>query len=229
MQNWKRRLSEIGEVETFDYDYMRAGRKRPDPLPQLIAAHRKALEAARERHQPDSTFLVGKSMGGRIGCHVSLEEKVDSLVCLGYPLCAMGDRTKLRDEVLRALTTPILSVQGTRDPLWPLHLLEPARTDMNAPHFLHVVEGADHSLRLSMRQLQPPGETQEDVDEKVFKTIADFVSNLVLTDSSRTWKRCGFVAIARRRAADGQTCGYGFVCGMRASRVHTTFHLNGEA
>ena len=67
MQDWKRRLSEIGEVETFDYDYMRAGRKRPDPLPQLIAAHRAALEEAREKHQPDSTFLIGKSMGGRIG------------------------------------------------------------------------------------------------------------------------------------------------------------------
>ena len=127
MQNWKRRLSEIGEVETFDYDYMRAGRKRPDPLPQLIAAHRKALEAAREKHQPDSTFLIGKSMGGRIGCHVSLEEKVDGLVCLGYPLCAMGDRTKLRDEVLRAMTTPILFVQGTRDALCPLDLLEHVR------------------------------------------------------------------------------------------------------
>ena len=48
MQNWKRRLSEIGEVETFDYDYMRVGRKRPDPLPQLIAAHREALEDVRE-------------------------------------------------------------------------------------------------------------------------------------------------------------------------------------
>ena len=92
MQNWKRHLSEIGEVETFDYDYMRAERKRPDALPQLIAAHRAALEAAREKYQPDSIFLIGKSMGGRIGCHVSLEEKVDGLVCLGYPLCAMGDR-----------------------------------------------------------------------------------------------------------------------------------------
>src|SRR5262249_37273759 len=186
MQNWKRRLSEIGEVETFDYDYMRAGRKRPDPLPQLIAAHRKALEAARERHQPDSTFLVGKSMGGRIGCHVSLEEKVDSLVCLGYPLCAMGDRTKLRDEVLRALTTPILFVQGTRDPLCPLDLMERVRAGMQAPNFLHVVEGGDHSLRLSKRQLQATGETQEDVDQKIFRAVADFVSNLVSTDSSRT-------------------------------------------
>ena len=178
MQNWKRRLSEIGEVETFDYDYMRAGRKRPDRLPQLIAAHRKALEAAREKHQPASIFLIGKSMGGRIGCHVSLEEKVDGLVCLGYPLCAMGDRTKLRDEVLRALTTPILFVQGTRDALCPLDLLEQVRADMKAPNFLHVVEGGDHSLRVPKRQLQAMGETQEDVDQRAFQAISKFISIL---------------------------------------------------
>ena len=181
MQNWKRRLSEIGEVETFDYDYMRAGRKRPDPLPQLIAAHRAALEAAREKRQPDTTFLIGKSMGGRIGCHVSLEEKVDGLVCLGYPLCAMGDRTKVRDEVLRALTAPILFVQGTRDPLCPLDLLERVRADMKAPNFLHVVEGGDHSLRVPKRQLKAAGETQEDFDQRILKSIADFVSNLPST------------------------------------------------
>jgi predicted alpha/beta-hydrolase family hydrolase len=181
MKDWKRRLSEIGEVETFDYDYMRAGRKRPDPLPQLIAAHRAALEEAREKHQPDSTFLIGKSMGGRIGCHVSLEEKIDGLVCLGYPLCAMGDRTKLRDEVLRALTTPILFVQATRDPLCPLDLLERVRADMKAPNFLHVVEGGDHSLRVPKRQLKAAGETQEDFDQRILKSIADFVSNLPST------------------------------------------------
>ena len=181
MQNWKQRLSEIGEVETFDYDYMLAGRKRPDPLPQLIAAHRKALQAAREKHQPDSTFLIGKSMGGRIGCHVSLEEKVDGLVCLGYPLCAMGDRTKLRDEVLRALTTPILFVQGTRDALCPLDLLERVRVEMKAPNFLHVVEGGDHSLRVPKRQLKAMGETQEDVDQRILMSIADFVATLPST------------------------------------------------
>jgi predicted alpha/beta-hydrolase family hydrolase len=175
MQNWKRCLSEIGEVETFDYDYVRAGRKRPDPLPQLIAAHRKALEAAREKHQPDSTFLIGKSMGGRIGCHVSLEEKVDGLVCLGYPLCAMGDRTKLRDEVLRALTMPILFVQGTRDALCPLDLLERVRGEIKAPNCLHVVEGGDHSLRVPKRQLQTTGETQPNIDQRILSAIAGFV------------------------------------------------------
>ena len=192
MQNWKRRLSEIGEVETFDYDYMRAGRKRPDRLPQLIAAHRAALgtfvdresrSVNREEPSTPRLLLVGKSMGGRIGCHVSLEEKADSQDKPGHPLCAMGDRTKLRDEVLRALTTPILFVQGTRDALCPLDLLERVRADMKAPNFLHVVEGGDHSLRVPKRQLQATGETQEEVDQRIFQAIADFVSGL---DSQRS-------------------------------------------
>jgi predicted alpha/beta-hydrolase family hydrolase len=181
MQNWKVRLSEIGDVETFDYGYMHEGRKRPDPLPKLIAAHRKALNRAREGHSAASTVLIGKSMGGRIGCHVSLEEKVDGLVCLGYPLCAMSDRTKLRDEVLRALNTPILFVQGTRDSLCPLDLLESVRTEMKAPNFLHVVEGGDHSLRVPKRQLRGTDKTQEDVDQQVLKAIAGFVDQLPIS------------------------------------------------
>src|SRR5215471_8888700 len=145
MQNWKQRLSDLGVVETFDYDYMREGRKRPDKLPQLIAAHRQAFERVRPKTS-GPIILIGKSMGGRIGCHVTLEEKVNGLICLGYPLCAMGDRSKLRDQVLRDLGTPILFVQGTRDSLCPLDLLEKVRAEMSAPNFLHVVEGGDHSL-----------------------------------------------------------------------------------
>jgi uncharacterized protein len=178
MQNWKKRLSEIAEVETFDYEYMRLGRRRPDPLPKLIAAHRNVLSDARNRHPAELTILAGKSMGGRVGCHLSLEEKVDGLICLGYPLCAMGDRTKLRDEVLRALDTPVLFVQGTRDSLCPLDLLERVRMEMKALNFLHVVEGADHSLRVPKRQLQGTSKTQEDIDQLIFQAIEEFVSGL---------------------------------------------------
>jgi uncharacterized protein len=180
MQNWKGLLGEIGGVETFDYNYMREGRKRPDTLPQLITTHREALSEARERHASRSTILIGKSMGGRIGCHVSLQEKVVGLVCLGYPLCAMGDRTKIRDEILRALSTPILFVQGTRDSLCPLDLLEDVRAGMKAPNFLHVLEGGDHSLRVPKRQLQASGKTQERVDRGILKTITGFVDRLNL-------------------------------------------------
>ena len=178
MQNWKRRLSEIGDVETLDYGYMREGRKRPDPLPKLIAVHREALNGARKRHPAKSTILIGKSMGGRVGCHLSLEEKVDGLVCLGYPLCAMGNRTKLRDEVLRGLNTPILFVQGSRDPLCPLDLLERARAEMKTENVLHIVDGGEHSLRVLKRQLQASGQTQEDIDQQILKAIVGFVDQL---------------------------------------------------
>ena len=188
MQRWKDRLATIGRVALFDYPYMREKRKRPDRLPQLVAAHREALALATGRVRPTggqnrhddggATVLIGKSMGGRIGCHVALEEKVDALVCLGYPLCAMGDRTKLRDEVLRALRTPILFVQGTRDPLCPLDLLEPVRAEMKTRNVLHVVEGGDHSLIVAKRQLQAKGETQEDVEQRILNRIAQFVERL---------------------------------------------------
>ena len=172
MQRWRKRLTKFGDVETFDYDYMRDGQKRTDRLPQLIAAHRAALANAREKFS-GPIVLIGKSMGGRIGCHVALEEKVSGLICLGYPLCAMGDRTKLRDEVLLALRTPILFVQGSRDPLCPLDLLKTVRAKMTAPNFLHVVDGGDHSLMVRKKDLG--GATQEDVDQGIAHAIRDFV------------------------------------------------------
>jgi predicted alpha/beta-hydrolase family hydrolase len=173
MQRWKERLSALGEVVTFDYLYMQERRKRPDPLPQLIAAHRQALTDAR-RGSGQPTFLTGKSMGGRVGCHVALEEPVAGVICLGYPLCGGGDPAKLRDKVLRELRTPILFVQGTRDPLCPLDLLQNVIGEMQAQHFLHVVEGGDHSLQVLKRELQNAGETQEEVDQRVLAAIAQF-------------------------------------------------------
>src|SRR5215831_13451346 len=175
MQRWKERLETVSEVTLFDYDYMREGRRRPDPPPQLIAAHRRALVQLREKTS-GRVFLIGKSMGGRIGCHVSLEEKVAGLICLGYPLCAMGDRTKLRDKVLRELQTPILFVQGTRDSLCPLDLLNEVRKQMTAPNSLHLVEGGGHSLRVTKRELQATGETQDDIDQRILAAIGEFVN-----------------------------------------------------
>jgi predicted alpha/beta-hydrolase family hydrolase len=93
----------------------------------------------------------------------------------------MGDRTKLRDEVLRALNTPILFVQGTRDSLCPPDLLEEVRIEMKTPTFLHIVEGGDHSLRVPKRALQASSRTQEDIDQQIFKAIAEFIDQLPVT------------------------------------------------
>ena len=179
MQRWRERLSTIGQVDLLDYTYMQQGRKRPDPLPQLIAAHRQALTESR---RDGITILIGKSMGGRIGCHVSLEEKVAGLICLGYPLCGGGDRSKLRDKVLRALQTPILFVQGTRDPLCPLDLLETVRAEMTTPTSLYVVEDGDHSLRVPKKILASRGIGQEEIDQEILEEIGRFIASLEPTD-----------------------------------------------
>jgi predicted alpha/beta-hydrolase family hydrolase len=174
MQSWKQRLKQIGEVETFDYDYMREGRRYPDRLPKLIATHRAALASVRAKTDAP-IFLIGKSMGGRIGCHVALEEEVAGVICLAYPLCGGGDIVKLRDEVLRELRTRILFVQGTRDSLCPLELLDQVRAQMTAENSLHVVEGGDHSLRVPVRG----GESQVTVDQKILDAITQFAGERI--------------------------------------------------
>ena len=105
MRTFARLLGSIGPVEPLDYPYALEGRRRPDPLPKLIEAHRAALAALRAKHD-GPIVLAGKSMGGRVGCHVALVDPVQAVICFGYPLCGAGDRSRLRDQVLLELEDP---------------------------------------------------------------------------------------------------------------------------
>jgi uncharacterized protein len=172
MVAWRDRLATLGDVQAFDYPYMRAGRKTPDRLPALVAAHRAALIEARARALGPVT-LIGKSMGGRIGCHLALEEEVGGVICLGYPLQS-GSTGALRDQVLLSLRRPILFVQGTRDPLCSLERLEGVRVRMTAPSTLLVVEGGNHSLEVSAQQRKATGETQQMANERILAAIRAF-------------------------------------------------------
>ena len=174
MRSFARLLETIGPVHPFDYPYALAGRKRPDPLPRLIEAHRAALATLSARHD-GPIVLAGKSMGGRVGCHVALTDPVDALICFGYPLCGAGDRSRLRDAVLVESKAPILFAQGTRDALCPLDLLEDVRKRMQAPSTLHVVEGGDHSLMVAKAALKALGSSQEDMDDRLLGAIARFL------------------------------------------------------
>jgi uncharacterized protein len=174
MRTFARMLGTIGLVEPFDYPYALEGRRRPDALPKLIAAHRAALAALRAKHD-GPIVLAGKSMGGRVGCHVALADPVHAVICLGYPLCAAGDRSKLRDQVLLELKTPVMFAQRTRDPHCRLDLLEGVRKRMRAPSTLYVVEGGDHSLIAAKAALKALGSSQEAVDDSMLTAIALFL------------------------------------------------------
>ena len=176
MKRWANKLASVGPVFPFDYPYMEERRKRPDRLPALVAAHREALIRIKKTHD-GPVVLIGKSMGGRVGCHLALEEEVPAVICLGYPLCGGGNPEKMRAEVLLKLATPILFVQGTRDSLCPLNLLAGVREQMKAPNQLYVVESGDHSLMVTKGQLKAAGETQDEVEERILKRIREFVTN----------------------------------------------------
>ncbi len=179
MVRWAERLGALGEVVRFDYAFMREGRRRPDRFERLLAEHAAAL-AAHRAGWDGPVVLIGKSMGGRLGCHVSLERPVDALVCLGYPLLSPGKAKTgaraRRDEVLLALRAPVMFVQGTRDPLCPLDELDAVRTSMTAPHALHVVETGDHSLCCTKTWLKRQETTQDAVDAITAKAIAAFLA-----------------------------------------------------
>jgi uncharacterized protein len=76
------------------------------------------------------------------------------------------------------LKTPILFVQGTRDPLCPLDLLEPVRKRMRAHSTLTVVEAGDHSLMVAKTALKALGCSQDEVDNGVLTGITRFLSEV---------------------------------------------------
>jgi predicted alpha/beta-hydrolase family hydrolase len=106
---------------------------------------------------------------------VALEEPVTGLICLGYPLVA-GASGALRDEVLLALRTPVLFVQGTRDSLCPIPRLEEVRAKMTAPNRLHLIEGGNHSLELPAQKKNAAA--QKDVTLSAVDAIRRFVEEL---------------------------------------------------
>lgn len=84
---------------------------------------RGAREAAREAGH-DRIALVGRSFGGRMCAFLAELEPPDALVILGHPIAPPG-RPRPRDEAaLAAATCPTLIVQGERDELGPIAVLE---------------------------------------------------------------------------------------------------------
>jgi predicted alpha/beta-hydrolase family hydrolase len=114
-----------------------------------------------------------------------LLEPVEALVCFGYPLVGIGKKRPVRDAVLRELTAPILFIQGTRDELCPLELLESVRREMKAPSSLHVVDGGDHSLSIRAMDERRTGMGQREVDAAILEAVRGFVEEHGPKRSSR--------------------------------------------
>src|SRR5205807_10306226 len=93
-------------------------------------------------------FLGGHSYGGRQSSMLCAEEPdiVAGLVLLSYPLHPPRKPTQLRTQHLPSLRTPILFIQGTRDPFGSIAEIEQALKMIPAKTKLVTIEGAGHDL-----------------------------------------------------------------------------------
>jgi uncharacterized protein len=71
-----------------------------------------------------------------------------ALVFFGYPLHARGNTDRLRDAHLPQIRVPMLFIQGTRDALARLDLVEVVVKRLHPLARLRLVAGGDHSFRV---------------------------------------------------------------------------------
>ncbi len=164
----------------FEFPYMAGrepGRRRPpDRAPVLAGTVRSAVDRARELDPELPLFAGGKSMGGRMTSLAAAEAPLVGLrgiVFVGFPLHPRGRPSIARAEHLERVPVPMLFLQGTRDPLADLALLEPVVARLGDRARLRVVEGADHGFHV----LGSSGRTDASVLDELAAVAAEWMVN----------------------------------------------------
>ncbi len=171
-------LSEQGIATLrYQFPYVEAGSRRPDPPGVLEATVRAAVAVARELAPELPLVAGGKSMGGRMTSNAAARrplEGVRGLVFLGFPLHPPKRPAITRAEHLARVEAPMLFLQGTRDDLADLSLITSVCADLGARATLHVVEGADHSFAVLKRS----GRSDAEVMAELALTVTEWVRRL---------------------------------------------------
>lgn len=138
--------------------YRQAGRRAPRAdrsVPGYLAVLAAAQDALGQRDAP--WIVGGKSYGGRVATlAVAQGLSAAGVLLYGYPLHPPGSPDKLRVDHWPHLFAPALFLQGDRDPFCDLQLLDEHRHKLPRRATVHVVEGGDHSLRVT-RAASPTG------------------------------------------------------------------------
>ena len=138
----------------YQFPYMEQGSKRPD-TPKLAQATVRAAVAEASRQLPDlPLFAGGKSFGGRMTSQAQAASPlsgVHGVMFLGFPLHPAGRPSDERGAHLFAVQIPMLFVQGTRDQLADLQLLQALVGELGARVTLKLFQDADHSFHVPAR------------------------------------------------------------------------------
>lgn len=167
---------QIGTLR-YPFPYMESGSKRPDPPALCHATIRAAVEQARKQAPGVTLIAGGKSFGGRMTSQAQAANplpEVQGLAFVGFPLHPAKKPSVERAAHLSKVEIPMLFLQGTRDDLADLTLLEPIVDELGKRATLKPIEGADHSFHVLARS----GRNDREVMEELADTIASWVATL---------------------------------------------------
>ena len=150
----------------YQFPYMEKGSKRPD-APAVAHAAVRAAVAEAARCCPDLPLIAGgKSFGGRMTSQAQAASplpRVHGLAFFGFPLHPAGKPSSDRAKHLGDIRIPMLFLQGSRDSLAELSLLEPVVKSLKRRATLHVVKEADHSFHVPARSGRNDKEVMDEI------------------------------------------------------------------
>jgi predicted alpha/beta-hydrolase family hydrolase len=138
----------------YQFPYMEKGSKRPDPPAVAQATVRAAVTKASQIFPGLALIAGGKSFGGRMTSQAQAAAPlpgVRGLAFVGFPLHPAGKPSTDRADHLARIELPMLFLQGTRDGLAEVALIEPVVQRLGPRATLHLVDGADHSFHVLAR------------------------------------------------------------------------------
>jgi hypothetical protein len=162
----------------YQFPYMEAGSKRPDPPARAHATVRAAVAAAARELPALPLVAGGKSFGGRMTSQAQAGAPlpgVRGLVFLGFPLHPAGRPSRERAQHLAAIDIPMLFLQGTRDELAKLDELKPVIASLGQRATLRLFEDADHSFHVPRRS----GRTDAQVLDEMLDALSAWVDCVV--------------------------------------------------
>ena len=158
----------------YQFPYMEKASRRPDP-PAIAHAAVRAAVAEAGRCCPELLLIAGgKSFGGRMTSQAQALEPlagVRGLAFLGFPLHPAGKPSTDRAKHLSDVHIPMLFMQGTRDNLADMKLLEPVVKNLGPSASLHQVAEADHSFHVLARS----GRNDKQVMSEILDTFAGWI------------------------------------------------------
>jgi predicted alpha/beta-hydrolase family hydrolase len=162
----------------YQFPYMEARKRRPDP-PALAHATVRAAVATAARELPDRPLIAGgKSFGGRMTSQAQAAAPlpgVRGLAFLGFPLHPAGRPSHERAQHLAGVEIPMLFLQGTRDELAHLGELEPVVAALGARATLQLFDDADHSFHVPRRS----GRSDAQVLDEVLDAFGTWVDGVI--------------------------------------------------